>query len=477
MEKMHLFNTLSRKTEEFVPVNPELVTFYTCGPTVYDRKHIGNFRTYITADILLRVLKYNGYQVKYIMNITDVGHLTGDNLGDADSGEDRMVLASERERKTAWDVAKYYSDLFLKDFDTLGLTKPFKFTYATEHIKEQIKLIGILEKKGFTYQIDDGVYFDIDAYEASGKRYGELATMDELKTGARVEPNPQKKNPRDFALWRFSKEDENRDMEWDSPWGIGFPGWHIECSAMSLKYLTTSFESGEFDPSKVTTIDIHAGGEDLRQTHHPNEIVQSEGASGVKFVNYWVHGAHILIDGERMSTSKGNNYKVGDILEKEITLEALRYLYLTTNYRKILNFSWDSLEGAQKALEGLQVLVAKIDGVGKVNQSYEHKFVQAMNNDLDTPKALAILWEIVKDDSILPGDKLATVRMIDEVLGLDLERLRIQLSDQDRELVILREEARNNKDFAESDEIRKQFNERGIELEDTGLGTAVYKKI
>ncbi len=339
---MKIYNSLTKTVEEFLAINPPEVGMYTCGPTIYDRKHIGNFRTYTLSDLLVRALTYEGYKVTHIMNFTDVGHLTGDNEGDADTGVDRLVKAAIRERKTAWDVAKEYEKLFLDDFEKMGLLNPAKFVKATDHIKEQIDLIKKLEEKGFVYKISDGVYFDTVSYEKNtGNKYGELSNLDSIKEGARVEPNPEKKNPRDFALWKFSPVGETRDMEWESQWGIGFPGWHIECSAMSMKYLGESF-------------DLHIGGEDLRSTHHPNEIAQSEGATGKKFVNYWVHGAFVLIDGQRMSTSKGNNYNVRDIIEKGFDPLALRYLYLGTHYKKQLNFTWVSLQAAQNVINKLR---------------------------------------------------------------------------------------------------------------------------
>src|SRR3972149_10243767 len=266
MADIWLFNSLTREKEKFEALNPAKVGMYTCGPTVYDFASIGNFRTYIAADSLLRVLKYNGYEVTYIMNITDVGPLTGTNIGDADLGEGRMGKAAHTPAKSAWDIAKFYTDAFLKDFEKLNLAKPNLFSKATDHIKEQIELVSRLEKAGLTYKISDGIYFDTVSFEKkTGQKYGELSTLDNIKEGARVEPNPEKKNPRDFALWKFSKKPGERQMERDSPWGLGFPGWHIECSAMSMKYLGESF-------------DFHVGGEDLRRTHHPNEMVRAEAA-------------------------------------------------------------------------------------------------------------------------------------------------------------------------------------------------------
>lgn len=470
---MKLYNSLTRKVEEFVPLNPPKVGMYTCGPTVYDRKHIGNFRTYNTADIIVRMLKAQGCDVIHIMNLTDVGHLTGDNLGDADIGEDRIEIAAKRERKTVWDVAQEYSDLFLADFKKLNLLPPQKFTKATDHINEQIQLIEKLEENGLIYVISDGIYFDTVEYEKkTGKRYGELTTLDEIKEGARVEPNPEKKNPRDFALWRLSPKGEARDMEWDSPWGKGFPGWHLECSAMSMKYLGESF-------------DIHIGGVDLRQTHHPNEIAQSEGATGKKFVNYWVHGEFILIDGEKMSSSKRNVYTLGDIEEKGFDLMALRYLYLTTHYRQIMNFTWESLKAAQTAYEKLVNAISEDKGDRKVLsedklqliEAYRVEFFNQLKNDLGTPQALAILWEVLKSNIPLE-DKKDLVLEFDEVLGLGLQRIP-QVSRIPREIEELmkkRETLRQEKQWDQADKVREQIEDLGYIVEDMKKGPRVKPK-
>src|SRR3989344_3926891 len=344
---MKIYNSLSRKIEEFQPIVPTKVGVYTCGPTVYDYLTIGNWRTYTLGDLLVRTLTFFGYQVTYVMNITDVGHLTGDNLGDADMGDDRMENSAKREGKTAWEVAAFYTNDFLESFSKPNLTQPERFSKATDHIQEQIDLVQAIEKRGFVYRIDDGVYFDTAAYEAVGNRYGELSTLDAIKEGARVQPNPRKKNPRDFALWKFSPERSRRDMEWPSPWGKGFPGWHIECSARSMKYLGDQF-------------DVHVGGEDLKSTHHPNEIAQSEAATGKKpFVKYWVHGAFLLVDGGRMGKSLGNAYTLADIAKRGFTPMDLKYFYFTGHWRKQLNFTWEALASAAEALGRMKLLLAK----------------------------------------------------------------------------------------------------------------------
>ncbi|MBX4205959.1 cysteine--tRNA ligase, partial [Candidatus Microgenomates bacterium] len=380
---LKIYNSLTKQKEDFKPINPPQVGMYTCGPTVYHYATIGNFRTYTTSDLLLRALNYNNYQVTFIMNLTDVGHLTGDNEGDADTGEDRLQKAANKEGKNAWDIANFYINEFYKDFEKMNLIKPNKFTRATDYIQEQIDLVKKLEKNGFTYKINDGIYFNTIQFEKkTGKKYGEISNLDQIKVGARVEPNPQKKNPRDFALWKFSEVPGERHMEWESPWGIGFPGWHLECSAMSMKYL------GE-------TFDIHAGGEDLKSTHHPNEIAQSEGATGKKFVNYWMHSSFIKVDGKRMGKSAGNAYTISDIENKGFDPLALRYLYLTAHYKDTLNFTWESLEASQNGLNNLrnqlvslkdqdQRTVLSSDKQEKI-ENFRNQFTEAINNDLNTP--------------------------------------------------------------------------------------------
>lgn len=467
---IQLYNTLTRKKEPFEPLVPGKVGMYTCGPTIYDRKHIGNFRTYTTSDLLVRTLTYFGYDVSHIMNFTDVGHLTGDNEGDADTGEDRLVKAAKRERKTAWDVAKMYEEMFRDDFAKMGLLQPARYVRATDHIQEQIDMIKVLEAKGFAYVTSDGVYFDTKSYEEkTGSRYGELSTLDEIKEGARVEANPEKWNPRDFALWKKSPAGEKRDMEWESPWGIGFPGWHIECSAMSVKYL------GE-------TFDIHVGGEDLRSTHHPNEIAQSQGATGKLFVRYWVHSSFVLIDGGRMSTSQGNNYKVGDIIDKGFDPLALRYLYMTTHYKKQLNFTWDSLTATQTALDKLREQMAEYRTsaqeaiqLSDAARGFEEKFRQAISDELNFPQALSIVWEVVKSD-LSDQEKYSLLLAWDAVLGLGLDTYiskPLEIPAEILALVEARQLARSEKRFPDADRLRKEIEEKGFVLEDTSSGPVV----
>jgi cysteinyl-tRNA synthetase len=471
--QLKLFNSLSRKKEVFKPIKPFQVGIYVCGPTVYDYAHIGNLRTYTLFDIVQRIFKYLGYRVKSVMNITDVGHLTSD----ADTGEDKLEKGARREGKTAGDIAKKYTQLFLRDIKQLNILSPAILCKATEHLKEQIELIQRLEKKGCTYKTSDGLYFDTSKFPG----YGELAQLDikGLREGARVEKNPEKRNPTDFALWKFSPPSTSsglkRQMEWDSPWGVGFPGWHIECSAMSMKYL------GE-------TFDIHLGGVDLKPVHHTNEIAQSEAATGKRFVNYWLHGEFILVNSEKMSKSKGNFYKLHDIEEKGFDPLALRYFYLNTHYRQQMNFTWEALEGAQTALDRLRQLanrersdlLPRSDLHGK---SFKRKFVKAISDDINMPEALAVAWEVARSN-LDHQEKRQLLLDFDRVLGLDLDKLKVkseklkveEIKDKNvKELVLKREKLRKAEKWAEADEMRRQIEKKGYFLEDTSKGTRVKK--
>ena len=494
---LKLYNSLTRQIEDFKPLNSEIVGMYTCGPTVYNFASIGNFRTYFMADLLVRTLLYDGYDVKYIMNITDVGHLTGDNAGDADFGEDRIEKAALRENKTAWEVAQFYTEQFLEDFEALNLTSPEKFARATDHIHEQIALVKRLEEKGYTYQISDGIYFDTSKFP----EYGQLSNLDEIKEGARVEINPEKRNARDFALWKFSYPDGvsmeeyekelrdsgeekpilRRQMEWESPWGIGFPGWHIECSAMSMKYLGESF-------------DIHTGGIDLKSTHHPNEIAQAEAATGKKFVNYWLHGAFILVQGQKMSKSLKNVYRLYDLEKQGFEPLALRYLYLQAHYRQEMNFTFPALEAAQNALNHLRKECLKLASLSRSDLeqtkkgessgegSFEDKFAEAINNDLGLPEALSLTWDLLNSDAE-SLDKFVSLLHFDEVLGLHLEEY-VQENRQEVEFTIprevkslieVREQLRGEKKFAQADQVRNQINNLGFDLEDSENGPKISK--
>jgi len=467
-----LTNSLTRKKEIFIPMRKDFVGVYCCGPTVYSRASIGNFRTYTFADTVVRVLKFNGFNVKFVMNITDVGHLTGDNLGDADLGEDRIEAAARRESRSAWEIAKYYTDIFLEDYKLLNLTKPDFLVKATDHIQEQIELIKRIEAKGLTYRIEDGIYFDTLKYEKIyGKRYGELSTLDRIKEGARVKPRLGKKDPRDFALWKFSNPPGVRQMEWESPWGIGFPGWHIECSAMSMKYLGESF-------------DIHIGGEDLRQTHHPNEIAQAEAATGKLFVKYWLHVTHLKVEGKRMGKSLGNVVTLSDIKEKGVDPLALRYLFMTSHYKDPLNFTWEGLSSADKALKRLRDHVFVIKQASrkalsgeklKKIDSLRSSFIEKVNDDFNTPEALAVLWKMLKSN-IPSEDKYDLLLLFDEVLGFNLASQSLITIPYDVEqLLQLREKLRRKKDFEKADSIREEIEKKGFLVEDTPSGPRLKK--
>lgn len=479
MRDIYLTNSLSRKKEKFEPLNPSNIGIYTCGPTVYDRAHIGNFRTYTTSDIVVRTLRSNGFNVKYVMNITDVGHL----VSDADEGEDKMEKAVKREGKNAWEIAKFYTQEFVKDMELLNLIKPDNLVKATEHIEEQIFLIKKLEAKGFTYKTSDGIYFNTQKYEElTGKKYGELSTIDEVKEGARVEKNPEKKNSTDFALWKFSEKPGDRDMEWESPWGIGFPGWHIECSAMSMKYLGESF-------------DIHIGGEDLKPTHHPNEIAQSEAVTDKQFVKYWMHATFLQIDSSKMAKSKGNAYNIKDVIDRGFEPLALRYLYLTAHYRDALNFTWESLRSANKTLSNLRKQMSSLrnqktrtilsEEKRKKVEDFGKKFLEAVNDDFNTPRAVAVLWEVLKSN-IPSEDKYDLAITFDEILGVGLaylptiETKEIILPNSGLQVIVVgevpekvvnlidkREMARNSKDYSKADALREKIVQKGFELIDS----------
>lgn len=486
---LKLYNTLTRKLDNFKPLDPSLVTYYSCGPTVYDFAHIGHARTYIFADILQRVLELDGFKVKRVMNITDVGHLTSD----ADSGEDKLEKASKKENKSAWDIARFYTDDFMQMLQKLNIIKPQIICKATDHISSMIRIIELLEKKAFTYRIDDGIYFDTSKLPHYGILTGQ--TFDKLqktlKAGARVEMVTGKKHPTDFALWKFSypngrsfdlaQDDvsKKRQMEWDSPWGKGFPGWHIECSAMSMEYL------GD-------TIDIHTGGVDHIPIHHTNEIAQSEAATGKPFVRYWLHADHLLVERQKMSKSLGNFYRVADLTQKGYVPLALRYLFLTAHYRTQLNFTWKALDGAQKALNSLIEQISNIQQRSSTGQTtnnfalYKKKFSDAVNNDLNMPQALAVVWEAVK--SRLSGqEKYVLITLFDKVLGLNLRESGINhayrqagnkeliIPEEITKLVEERELIRKEKKWEESDKVRQVLEKQGYQVEDTPDGPKVKK--
>jgi cysteinyl-tRNA synthetase len=464
MMKLHLYNSLLRRKEELNPVQPGKVGLYTCGPTVYNFAHIGNLRTYIFEDILKRVLHYNGYRVKHVMNITDVGHLTGDR----DMGEDKMEKGAQREGRTAWEIADFYTQEFKNDIENLNILPPDIWVKATDTIDDQIALIETLEEKGYTYRTDDGVYFDT----AKFKDYTKLShqKLESLQEGARVEKNPQKRNPTDFALWKFSPQGVQRQMEWDSPWGLGFPGWHIECSAMSMKYLGDQ-------------LDIHCGGSDHIDVHHTNEIAQSEAATGKKFFNCWMHGAFLIIaGGKKMAKSEGNFLTLENAFIKAgIPPLVYRFAAFQTHYRKPMEYSDESVQAARNGLSHLQNQVRQICGDGadpKGNVSTEHKnkFLEAVNDDLNMPRAMAAVQELLKS-SISDGLKYNTILDFDRVLGLDLDRLDQpeDLPSEVQELVQERQRARDAKQWEASDRLRDEIKALGYMVQDTPEGMKVIK--
>ncbi|HKR81905.1 MAG TPA: cysteine--tRNA ligase [Candidatus Saccharimonadales bacterium] len=469
---MKLYNTLTHKVEEITPLNPPAVTVYTCGPTVYDYAHIGHWFNYVRMDTLIRALKLNALEPKWVMNITDVGHL----VSDADEGEDKLEKGAKREGKTAWEVADFYTQDFLDGMRQLHILKPDHIVKATKHIPDQIALIQRLEEKGFTYIIDDGVYYDTSMFEG----YEAFARLDleALQAGARVAFNKQKRNPSDFALWKFSPKDKKRDMEWDSPWGKGFPGWHIECSAMSMKYL------GD-------TLDIHTGGIDHIAVHHTNEIAQSEAATGKRFANTWMHSNHVLVDGEKISKSLGNGIRLQEILAMGISIDAIRLHILESHYRSQSKFSMEGLRISESTLRKLQHNFSWIYQYAINTYSTKHllegdlkKFKktisEALSNDLNTPKALSQLHaaitmvtasEASQHDIPIMEDFAEFIR---ETLGISILH-KFELSHENKKLIAEREQARTNKEWAKSDELRDHLAKQGIGVRDTAHGTIWFR--
>lgn len=461
--KFMLHNTRTRITEEFIPVKPGQVGLYTCGPTVYKDAHIGNLRTYISEDILKKALILYGYKVKHIMNITDVGHLTDD----SDAGDDKMEKSAREMGMDAWHLAKHYFGKFREDFESLNCMDPTLWASAAGHIDEQLTIIKGLEEKGFTYRTHDGIYFDTEKFP----QYADFGQLDieNLQAGARVEMNEEKRNITDFALWKFSNPDEKRQMEWESPWGTGFPGWHLECSALSMKYL------GDY-------LDIHAGGTDHIKVHHTNEIAQSECYLGHKWCNYWFHAEFLVLqDNSKMSKSSGNFLTVTSLKEEGYHPLDYRYFCLNANYSKQLTFSWDSMASAKTSYGRLRKRIAEIkksaEGkTGKLNEDYMLKFFTDIFNDLNVSKALGNVWNLLKDDRIADEDKLATVLLFDELLSLDLknaEEDKKELPQDVLDLVAARDEARKNKDYAASDKLRDELTALGYTVKDSKNGTII----
>jgi cysteinyl-tRNA synthetase len=454
---IHLFDTYTRSLREFKPLHPPQVGLYTCGPTVYDYSHIGNLRTYVFEDILRRVLEFNGYQVNHVMNITDVGHL----VSDADTGEDKMEKGSRRTGKTAWEIAEYYTESFREDLKRLNIQEPSVWCRATDHIPEQIEMIRCIEEKGFTYLTSDGVYFDT----ARQPDYGVLAKLDieGLQAGARIDMG-EKRCPTDFALWKFSPPGSQRQMEWDSPWGKGFPGWHIECSAMSAKYLGPYF-------------DIHCGGEDHIPVHHTNEIAQTQACHGTRLANFWMHGYFLQLEGDKMSKSSGEFLRLQALIDRGYDPMAYRFFCLSASYRAKLTFNWESLEGAARALDRLRSAVYELGAAGNVDEDYLDRFCQAANEDLNMPRATAQAWDVLRSNLPAPVKK-ATLLAFDQILGLELGAWQPKEEEIPVEFAMLLEErqrARAEKRWKDADAIRDQITSAGYELLDTPQGPRLKK--
>jgi cysteinyl-tRNA synthetase len=454
---MKLYNTLTRKIETFQPLNPPVVTFYSCGPTVYDFTHIGHMRTYTNNDVLKRTLVYLGYKVKHVMNVTDVGHLSGDD----DSGEDKMEKGAKKFNKTVWEVAEFYTDFFFKTTNALNIIRPNIICKATDHIQDMLQLINRLKQKGLIYETTEAVYFDVIKFPSYGKLSGQK--LEEKIKGAREDTyvDKEKRNSADFALWfkrigRFA----NHTMHWPSLWGEGFPGWHIECSAMSMKYL------GE-------TIDIHTGGIDHIPIHHENEIAQSEAATGKLFVKYWFHNNFLTVDNQKMSKSLGNFYTIEDFKKNKINPISLRLLFLQSHYRQPLNFTWKSAQASQEAFNKLKEIVIKLKSQKSLNipispeaVSYQKQFSDALSNDLQTPQAVAVMWEMLKSD-LAPQEKLDLLFDFDKVFGLKLDEVNEEkIPDEIIKLAEKRLQARKAGDFKKSDELRIQIENLGYKIED-----------
>lgn len=460
--KIFFYNTLTKTKEEFSPLEASTVRIYTCGPTVYKDATIGNMKSYIFMDTLRRTLKYNGYELKHAMNITDVGHL----VSDGDEGEDKMIKAAKEEKKTPLEIAAFYTEKFLQDFDRLNIDRPEIICKATDHIKDMKEFVQNLLDNGYAYETSTAIYFDVSKLD----NYGLLSGIDlrNQKAGARVEIDEEKRNPYDFALW--IKAPENHIMKWESPWGLCYPGWHIECSTMSNKYLGEVF-------------DIHTGGIDLVPTHHENEIAQSKGCTGKIPARFWMHCEFLLIDGGKMSKSLGNTYLVQDIIDRGYEALAYKMMCFTSHYRNKLNFTWEALESSQNALNRLRDGYKKhSEGSSKIEESiieeYKTKFNEAINDDLNMPVAMSVIWEVVKN--LNKSKQLAELLLdFDKVLGIDIQKndnkQEEKLPEEIEELVNKRKEARENKDWALSDEIRDQLKEKGYVVKDTKDGMTVEK--
>jgi len=463
---VHVYNTLTRRKELLRPVNPPVVGVYTCGPTVYDYAHVGNLRAYVFADTLRRVLETAGYQVRHVMNITDVGHL----MSDADEGEDKMLAGARRERKTPLEIADHYTRAFFEHAQALNIRRPTVVCRATEHIPAMIQMVRTLLERGYAYEIGDGVYFDVSRFA----EYGRLSGLDleAQEAGARVGVNPEKRHPADFALWR--KADPQHLMQWDSPWGRGYPGWHIECSAMSMQYLGDR-------------IDIHTGGADHIPVHHENEIAQSDAVAGHRVVQVWMHNEFLLVDGGRMGKSLGNAYTLDDLRQRGFHPLAFRYFCLNAHYRTKLNFTWEALEAAARALDRLWEAVYQLASChrpgGRPPAELEEAFGEAVRDDLGLPRALALVWQVVRDEPVPAPVALDLLSRWDEVLGLGLDeaaagRLGPVADPIPAEVLSMVEErrvARAARDWERADAIRQRLGDMGYTVEDGPEGPRVRR--
>ncbi len=468
MKTLFLFNTLTRSKEEFIPIESGKAGMYCCGPTVYNFAHIGNLRAYFFEDILKRVLLYNDYDVNHVMNITDVGHL----VSDEDEGEDKMEKGSAREGKTVWEIAEFYAEAFKKDIALLNVLPPSVYCKATDFIKEQIEMVECLDKKGYTYKTNDGVYYDTSKFP----EYGKMALLDVegLEEGRRIAFSDEKKSKTDFALWKFSPKDQKRQMEWESPYGVGFPGWHIECSAMSIKFLGKHF-------------DIHCGGVDHIPIHHTNEIAQAEACTGDKFVNYWLHGEFLIEEKGKMSKSAGEFLRLQTLIDKGYSPLDYRFFLLMTHYRKKIRFSFENLDAARNGFNNLKSRIKEVksesEGVFDVSDSdnvfkYKEKFYECINDDLNISEGLALTWDVLKDETLSADEKIFLVNDFNKILGLELDKIEADsIPEEIVELANKRREAKANKDFKLSDEIRDQIKALGYELLDKKGGEFDIKKI
>ena len=458
---IYFYNTLTKKKELFKTIEPGMVKIYSCGPTVYKDATIGNMRTNLFQDTLRRVLKYNGYELKHVMNITDVGHL----VSDGDEGEDKMLKSAREEHKTPMEIAEHYTKLFFKDLERLNIEKPEVVCKATEHIKEMLELVEKIMERGYAYETSTAIYFDVSKLDEYGLLSG--INLREQKAGARVEVDPEKRNPYDFALW--IKAPENHLMKWDSPWGPSYPGWHIECSAMSTKYLGEVF-------------DIHTGGIDLIPTHHENEIAQSKGACGKIPAHYWMHGEYLLINGGKMSKSLGNVYLMDDIINRGYDPLVYRLFNFSCHYKGKLNFTWDGIEAASVSLnrlrEGYQKHLNGTDTVSDdIINDMENRFHQAINDDLNMPLAMSVVWEAVKYPEKSP-EIAQLLEKFDTVLGIKIteKKEEQQVPQEILDLVEQRKSARNEKNWAESDRLRDLIIEKGYNIKDTKDGVEIERR-